>query len=190
MMRNGKRLSLAVVVLLGLSGAAAAQDGEVDKLKAIQIRLDQMSKALEQDFKTVGEHIRGLKDELAAANKDTQLKLQDAQNRIAQLEKLVIQLRNDVDAAQKRIALYPPDDKARTSFYNPAALGTLLVENRYTEEILLTVNGSPFRVAPNSSRQIENIPVGAVTYEIISRWGVQRRTSTIVANAPLRVTVQ
>jgi hypothetical protein len=192
MMRQCTFWIVAVSLFVAPTGLVSAQDkDEVSKLKAIEIQLEQMSKGLEKDFKTVADHIKSLKDEMTAANKDALLKLQDAQNRIGALERQLLQLRGDLDALQKRgsTSLYPPNGKERTSFY-PAPAGALLVENRYAEPILLVVGGASYRIEPNQSRQVEGIPAGTINYSIISSWGEQRRSSTIMANTPLRVNVQ
>jgi molybdopterin-biosynthesis enzyme MoeA-like protein len=201
MKRYWYSLAIAVPLLVSRPVSLLAQEtGDVDRVKAVLIQLEQLGKKLDniesglkQSFPAVAADIGAVKKDVAdltAASKDVQLKLQDAQNRIAQLEKQMAQMRSDMDATQKRIALYPPNGQGRTSYYNSGTVGSLLVENRYAEPILFILNGTPYRVEPNQSRQIEGIPVGTITYEVVSSWGRQARSSTIVANAPLRVTVQ
>ena len=190
MMHNCQRLVVALSMMVLVSGLVSAQEGgEVDKLKAIDIRLEQMTKALEKDFKRVADDLAAIRKDFNAAVADSNLKTQDAQNRLTQLEKQVIQLRNELDAAQKRVSLYPPNNKPQTSYY-PATVGTLVIENRYSEPVLFVLGSARYRVDPFTSRQIEGVPLGPVTYEVISSWGVQQRSGTVRAETPLRINVQ
>src|SRR6266436_4394190 len=114
---------------------------------------------------------------------------------MTQALKEVAQLRIELDDLKKKApsstkAMYPPPDKADLddlkgrlgkiedalgklssvpqTVLSPARVGRLRLVNEYHEELLFIVNGRSYRVAPGSTQQIEQVPTGAFTYEVIS----------------------
>jgi len=111
----------SLFVLSGLlaAGPAAAvgrgQDGG-DKSVPVQEQLQRLEGTLKKAFDKVAEEIKALHRDLSATKEDraeVQSKLQAALGKITSLERLVSEMKNDIDALKgkpaPRVALYPPD---------------------------------------------------------------------------------
>jgi polyhydroxyalkanoate synthesis regulator phasin len=194
------------------------EEKEVDQIKAIRIVLDEMNKSLDKAFKKVDEDISGLKNDVKKLD-DTnklgllklQLQMQDTLLKMEELKRQVFDLQAEVDRLKKtggRISLFPPEktleervtklekDMAqmqatnRTAFSAPPETGSLVVENRYPEEILFVVNGSAYRMAPGSQLRVDNLPVGKVLCEVISSHGSQVTERQITARQPKQLVIR
>jgi hypothetical protein len=101
----------------------------------------------------------------------------------AAAEEMVKTLRAMQDAiakfgpTDKRVMMSPP-----TNGVTPTA-GRVILQNLYNEDLLFIINGANYRVLPGTSRVIENVPLGPVTYVVhSSRWGpLANRTTTLTA---------
>jgi hypothetical protein len=88
-------------------------------------------------------------------------------------------------AIQDGIAKLAPTEK-RSSAYpangTAASTGRVMLVNQYSDELLFIVNGVGHRLPPQTSKFVENIPVGAVGIEVFStRFGVFSRQATTLA---------
>ena len=76
---------------------------------------------------------------------------------------------------QKRSSAYPSNGTA-------ANTGRVMLVNQYSDELLFIVNGVGHRLPPQTSKLVENIPVGALGIEVFSsRFGVFNRQATTLA---------
>jgi hypothetical protein len=77
--------------------------------------------------------------------------------------------------AEKRSSAYPPNGAATN-------MGRVMLVNQYSDELLFIVNGVGHRLPPQTSKLVENIPVGALGIEVFStRFGVFSRRATTLA---------
>jgi len=76
---------------------------------------------------------------------------------------------------QKRSSAYPSNGTAANS-------GRVMLVNQYSDELLFIVNGVGHRLPPQTSKLVENIPVGTLGIEVFStRFGVFNRQATTLA---------
>jgi hypothetical protein len=76
---------------------------------------------------------------------------------------------------QKRSSAYPANGTATNT-------GRVMLVNQYSDELLFIVNGVGHRLPPQTSKLVENIPVGALGIEVFSsRFGVFNRQATTLA---------
>jgi seryl-tRNA synthetase len=186
MMRNVFLSGLSLVLALAVAGNGLAggegNGSDAERLKRIEKQLADLSKSLQKSFEAIAADIQAAKDR----NEDALLKYQALSKRLASLEQQISEMRAELDAAKNRTT-------TSKSLYAPGETGTVMVYNRYPEEILVVLNGTAnYRVAPFTTRQINGVPVGTVTYEIFSpTYGSQGiRRSTLRAATPLGITIQ
>jgi len=221
MLRNWKLFGVTTMIVFALTTPAPAGDKDGpppdDKIKALETKIDKLIESIAGSFRDAKLDANAIRDELKAFKMDTKLKMDLATRGLELLDERLGRLRQDVDSLKNggTKAYYPPDGKdvvaelraeiaqlrliiAKSSpgsqpIVTTGTTGQLMVVNRYPEEILLMVNGAEQgRIPANSSRVIQGLPLGAVTYEIISpTWGSSGiRRSNILAGDPLRVNVQ
>jgi len=221
MLRNWKLFGVTTLMVFALTAPASAGDKDGppqdDKIKALESKIDTLIKSIQGSFADAKSDANLIREELKSLKTETNLRFQVAVSRIDALDRQIAQLKLDLDTVKNGgiKAYYPPDTKDKWSELkaeltelrqlivaksspNPptvttATLGELMVVNRYPEEITLRVNGADQgRIPANSSMFVKALPVGPVTYEIISpTWGSSGiRRSTIVPGDPLRVNVQ
>ena len=220
MLRNWKLFGVTTLLTFALATPAPAQqDGPTpdDKFTKLENQIKVFEQSVAKSFADAFLAAKGLKDEIAVikdSTTQTQLNLQTALKRIDALETQLSLLKVKLDGLRSNgNRLYPSDTKDQFAelkaelfqlrqaitksspvpIVSTATTGQLVVVNRYGEEILLLVNGAEQgRIPANSSRVIQGLPVGVVTYEIFSpTWGTSGvRRSTITSGDPLRVNVQ
>jgi hypothetical protein len=88
---------------------------------------------------------------------------------------------------EKRSSAYPANGTATNT-------GRVRLINNYSEDLLFIINGLRYRAPANTSRLVENIPVGPVNIEVAAdRFGIFNRqaptlaagdTFTLTANPP------
>jgi len=79
---------------------------------------------------------------------------------------------------EKRTMLSPPTNGATPT------TGRVILQNLYNEDLLFIINGANYRVLPGTSRVIENVPLGPVTYVVhSSRWGPLANRTTTLTNS-------
>jgi hypothetical protein len=140
---------------------------------------------------------------LKANDDDTQIKLPSVLERVTALEKLLGNLRTQLQGVRDRVSLYPPNDKdtleeikarltqlqdainrlqtgsGRIAKYGPET-GRVNLVNMHAEDLLFVVNDRTYRVAPGMSTLLE-LPAGAFTYEVISpSWGLRGRNTPVL----------
>src|SRR5207245_1596913 len=124
-------------------------------------------------------------DALQAEQVKHQLRLEQHKFMIDQLTKRLDTPTTDkavletLKAIQDGLAKLGPIEK-RTMAYSgngtSATAGRVMLVNHYGDELLFIINGVGHRVAPNTSKLIEGVPVGAVGVEVFStRFGVFHR---------------
>jgi hypothetical protein len=219
MTRTWKFLSLSALAALALASASAPAQtgsGDSDKLEAIQKRLEAMNKDLKTAFNNLGIDIKNLKRDVEVLKEndaDTGVKLRVAQDKIGTLERVVNQLRLDIETLQKRLpsvalSRYPAEEKATledirarlerieelvrrlgtTTLRPPITTprpdtGRIVLVNAYPGEVLFLINQKPYRLATNQTATIDNQPAGVFTYEVISETTGSRGPRTRVLAA-------
>jgi hypothetical protein len=202
--------TLVAVVLAAAPGLARAEpENDNSDIKDIKQRLETIEKGL-----------TAIQKSLDAASKAQTLDVKLLKGKINKLEEQMGALQTTVDALKKKLsrteteANYPPEgmDEFIKSLINglvriekkldrlttstqvakaPPEVGTVALNNRYDEEILFTVNGTSYRLAPGTSRSLVDVPAGSLTYEVISpSFGlVRRKTTTLAPNKTLSINV-
>jgi hypothetical protein len=225
MTRHLKFLALSALTALALAvNPAPAQPppgdpegGKVpdaDKLERIEKQLDALNKHLKKAFDNLGVDMKGVKDEINAlkeSDADTTVKLRDATMKIGALEKVVNQLRLDIETLQKRVSpreSFYPDDKGAleeirarlsqiermlsrletTSKRIPdsspnGGTGRLVLVNQFSDTVLFVINQKPVRVLPGQTAVVDNQPAGVFTFEAISESAGSRGRFTRVLAA-------
>src|SRR5262249_38549795 len=175
-----------------------------DRLKAIQNDLVEMNKRLAKAFEGISKDISELQKDvkaLQASEAGLKLKLKNAVNRIAALEKQV----GDMKKVPPDVTLEGPTqdvvediagrlERIEKKLANggqvqakasplPAATGRVVLVNLHPEQLLFVVNGRNYRVGSGAPMVLDRFPAGAFTYEMISpTWGLRARaTSTVPA---------
>ena len=95
-------------------------------------------------------------------------------------------LRGAMKAIQDSLArLGPTKERVSMSPSIPngtPGLGRVLLANHYPDELLFIVNGVGHRLPANSTKLVENVPVGNLNYEVFStRFGILERRVTMLA---------
>lgn len=222
MMQNWKTLTVcSLLAATAFTPAPALLAGEKDN-KEILDRLDKMEKNIAADFKSVQgdmESIRGelkkLKDEDLLGQK---LKMANVTVKIGHIERDVAKLLADLEGLRKRIPVEFPsgNNKAsideiklrlgaieeailrlaptekRVAMAPPSAFAKVLLVNLYPEELLFVVNQKTYRVGANMTMALDNMPVGAINYEVVSStWGQRARSTTnLAANETFTLTAR
>jgi hypothetical protein len=101
----------------------------------------------------------------------------DLKSRVAKIEKILEQ----IDRKMNSTSLYPPPEEA----------ARILLRNDYEDEVLFVINGRSYRLAPGTSRLLNDVPAGTFTYEVITPgYGLVRRASrTLLPNETRRIVV-
>ena len=96
--------------------------------------------------------------------------LEDIRLKLGSIEQAILKLAPGKD----RVSMSPPTAQ-------PTNTGRVMLVNMYTEDMLFIVNGQRFRVAPNTSRALDAVPTGALTYEVVSpTWGPRSNDRTVL----------
>src|SRR5207249_1722994 len=98
-----------------------------------------------------------------------------------------------IKALQDTIAKLGPTEKRTSAYPNGAAAlktGRVAIVNLYSEDLLFVVNGVGHRVAARTSKIVDNVPTGALNYEVFSeRWGtLENRVTSIAAGDTFTLT--
>lgn len=211
MLNNWKTLAFCSIFTASAVAAPPVLAGEKDNKEVLE-RLDKMEKALKQDFKAVQGEMESIRGDLKKIKEeellDQRLKLASSSVKLADLEKTVAKLQSDLELLRKRIPTEFPvgpdratieDVKAklgaieqailklaptekRLALSSPTQIGRVLLVNLYAEELLFVVNQKPYRVAPNTTVALDNIPAGQLGYEVLSAtWGQRAKSTTALA---------
>jgi septal ring factor EnvC (AmiA/AmiB activator) len=189
------------------AGGPGAKDGAgetdpVKKLEKVVEALDQkfagqlksMADQVSQGFKKLHDRLKAIEENEA----DTRLKLPEVESKLKSLEKVFNQLREDIEALQKRlpagdISKYPPAEKttlddvlnrlrrveqelgrlqmqpgAERTARSAPTTGRIVFENRHREYLLFILNRKAYRVEAGQVATIDAQPAGSFTYEVIS----------------------
>jgi hypothetical protein len=139
-------------------------------------------RALEEDLTMLAEKMVNLRKQILADTPTTTANNDDVRGRLAAIEKAMAALAN----GDRSKSFFPPS--TTSNFASPSSLGRILLTNLYTESVLFTVNDRPYRVEPNQSVELREMPAGAVTYEVFAdRWGMirPRTTTSLLPNQTL-----
>lgn len=87
----------------------------------------------------------------------------------------------------ERRSMSPPENGITS-----AKLGRVLIVNHYPQELLFTINGVGHRLPANSSKLVENVPAGALNYEVFMRGLgiVDRQITTLAAGDTFNLTAR
>jgi uncharacterized coiled-coil protein SlyX len=106
------------------------------------------------------------------------------------------EIRGAIKSLQDTIAKLGPIEK-RDSAYpngngNSAArkTGRVLLANFYNDELLFIINGNSYRLAPRTTRVVENVPIGDIRYEVFATGigVVESRITTLAAGDTFTLT--
>jgi hypothetical protein len=159
------------------------------------------------DIKKLGETVEKANDELKtriAAMETEHLKQKlELQGLKLKLESLGVapsdkaamdEIRSRLSAIERSLGTLSTDGSIRKAFSPPAngSLARVMLVNLYTEDMLFVINDRNFRVEPNRTMQINDVPPGALTYQVISpTWGSRAlRTTSIQPNDTLTLTAR
>jgi hypothetical protein len=147
----------------------------------------------------------------ARAGGPEETKDETAREQLKDLKKEVDELRKRLDAIDGRLAkdmtemlqrleriesrLEGSRVTTRSAFsISPGPVGTIRLRNRLAEPAWVTVNGVTYRVPAYDTREVREVPVGWITYEVTADgWGVRppvrtwlgsRRALTLVIHRP------
>lgn len=219
MLRNWKMIDLAGLFAIALASAPAMAGGEKDSadLKTVLKKIEAMDASLAKSFKDLGKDLGDLKKELGDLKGDhltQRVEIDKLTTKIESMEKLIAKLQGEKKSGGDVASNYPPLDKA--SFdeiknrlgqieqamlkmqqpnriaLSPSSTGRIMFVNLYSDELLFTVNGRPYRVGPNRSLPIENVPSGSFTYEVVSStYGLMsQRTSALAPNETVTISAR
>lgn len=94
------------------------------------------------------------------------------------------ELRAQFKMLNETLAKYGPTEKRVSAYGNGATTGAgrVMFVNMYNDDLLLILNGTPYRIPARSTRTVEGIPAGMLRYEIFSdRWGILERQAIPLA---------
>jgi hypothetical protein len=109
------------------------------------------------------------------------------------------ELRMRLGTIEKALAALQPlnIESARKSYSPPPPangnLGRVLLTNLYNTSMLVTLNGQTYRVEPQKTVELRDMPAGAINYEVFADgWGVIRplRTTMLLPNETLMITAK
>jgi hypothetical protein len=201
MIRTWKMLAVAALVLFVVASRAPA-GGEADtkklleslgklheKVDAIQTEELKQRKELQQlnaKLKQFEEDLAKVRDKLndappvpvPGAGLD-KAALEDLHRRLVAIEKALAALGSSKD----RISLFPPIN---------GGVGRLMLTNLYGEAMSFVINNRTYRVEPNQTVELREMPAGVVNYEVFSeRWGPRgRKTTTLEPNTTITLFIQ
>ena len=165
-------------ILAELKKTTDAINADIGLLKAKQtehqVRLDEYKKTLDLVLKKVMEGGPSAPSSPAldkASLDEIRGKLNTIQDALAKLA-----------PTEKRVALSMPNG-------TPNA-GRVMLVNLYSDVLLFTVNGVPYRLPARTSRMVDNLPSGSLRYEVFSdRFGVlDNQATTLAAGETFTVT--
>jgi hypothetical protein len=167
---------------MGLRGARAAQDIRdlQDRVTLIEQQL-RSQRSMLRAVQAATQDVRDLQDRLALEPRPA---LPDAGRRsfsytptqdLRNLEERLAALEARLSGDERRFS-FTPEAPRRT--------GTLRLENRSPYGATVTVNGIPYPVPAFETRLVQNVPAGALTYEVAADgFGVIRPPVTRTLNA-------
>src|SRR5207245_2224330 len=100
-------------------------------------------------------------------------------------------IRQRLEQIEKMLSKMQPTQQRTSGYAGGPNSGRVSLVNAYSEEILFIVNGTKsYRLAPNASMQLDGVPAGALSYQIMSNsWGVgAARTTPLAAGETLTLT--
>ncbi|MBI3410679.1 MAG: hypothetical protein HY040_20270 [Planctomycetes bacterium] len=99
-------------------------------------------------------------------------------------------IRTKLAAIEQALGKLAPTEK-RVALASPQ-IGRVVLVNLYPEELLFVVNQKTYRVGPNMTAAVDNLPTGALTYEVVSpTWGLRaRNTTNLAANETFTLTAR
>jgi hypothetical protein len=159
MTHNTLKLSIPLTLLLffGASSAPAADD------KDEKINTDKPSSPGErlilQRLSELKADIKANSDKSDAKIQEMELRLQIMADRVDRLEKSV----NKMATTPRTSYFQPTPEVARA----PRGSGTIVLQNTYTSEATILLNGTAHTLQPNQSVVLRNQPVGDYTYEVL-----------------------
>jgi len=172
-----------------LKAEIAALQSEQLKQKVEQQALKGMKskvEAIEEDVAALHNEVKKLRKQLLVeptipALPGADKGLDDIRGRLNAIEQALQRLVPAGPSTSNRIALSPP--------INEGIAGRVMLVNLYSEDILFTVNNQVHRVEPGRTKQLDAVPAGTLTYEVISpTWGRRAfRTTTLSPNETLTV---
>lgn len=218
MLRNWKMIDLAGLFAMALASAPALAQQPADNtsdVKAILKRLDAMDTSLAKAFKDFGKDITDLKKQISDLQGDQLAERLEVDKLAAKISKLQADLdqlkKGSTDVAKDAT----PVDKAgmdeiktrlgqieqavlklqapnRIALSPPAGTGRLMFVNLYSEYLLFTVNGKPYRVEPNRTLPLDNQSAGTFSYEVFSpTYGMLKQTTSVLTpNETLTITAR
>lgn len=157
----------------------SALEKELEYLRSMLHAKDKEFERFDKEMKQLASAIDGIKKKIPAegtvALYPPDKTLEEIKTRLDQIEKAL-----GKQPGQERVANFPPN------------MGRMMLVNKYPEELLFVVNGRTYRVGPNSAQPLENVPPGAINYEVISpTWGRRAaRSTSLSANETLTLTAQ
>ena len=106
------------------------------------------------------------------------------------------EIRTRLSAIEKALATLQAtkDSNIRKAFSPPTngSVARVMLVNLYAEDLLFIVNDRSYRVEPNRQMQLDGVPAGALTYQVISpTWGSRaHRTTAVQPNETLTLTAR
>jgi hypothetical protein len=161
---------LAAALATAPALAAAPEDppkpDKVDKVLEKLKDLDGKLGALE----TIKRDIASLQAQLNLLQQNTNGEIKDLKDQNAKLEARMKELEAQLKQMTARQAFSPP---APTT-------GRVRLRNSFTRPARVIINDRSYPLEPNQSADISNLPIGALTYEVIvDGWGVVQARTTV-----------
>jgi hypothetical protein len=155
------------------------------RIKGIEDGLDKRDKELKEVLEKVGKDMQGFRkdmdkvlEQLTKKNGSSKpTEGDDLTSRVAKIEKVLEQI-------AKRVS--PPP-----SLYGPDETGRVLMINRYMDPITIILNGRVYRLNPGTSRLVDGVPAGTLTYDVGTPIypSLGQRTSNLLPNETRRIVV-
>jgi hypothetical protein len=213
MLHNWKTLKFAAAMAAALSAAHLASAQEQESAKTILDRLGQMDSEIKKSFQNLQLDMKTLQGRVIEHRADIDL----LKTKVSDLEDNLKLVRDQLDDLRKKlpgeIALFSPvtkdnfeelrnrlsnieqklnESSSRVALSPSGTVGRLMLVNLYNEDLVFTVNGQTYRVPAGRTMPVDNVPAGAVSYELISpTWGRRAQTTTrLAANETLTLTAQ
>ena len=141
---------------------------------------------LKQDLKTVTTGVADLTKEIANMKGEQllqKIQIENQKSLINQLskrldagpaapivDKAMLELLKDIKDGIAKLG--PTTERKMMSAPNGAAMGRVMLVNLYTEDLLVLINGKPFRVPAGKTRPVDDVPAGSLEFQVHSeRWG-------------------
>jgi len=151
-----------------LTGKLESLEGQVSKLHK---EVDGLRKRLDLDLTHVG------------SSPIDKLAIEELRSKLAGIEKAILGLTPPASRTVLSPGVVP---------VVPTVSGRVMLINNYPEELLFVLNGKSFRVPAMTTQPIEGVPVGSLSYEVVSpTWGLRaRRTTALGASETFTLTAQ